>query len=118
MDEPWTQTTEWACSVCPAGRLAETRRKIVAYPMTNMSTLPSETSGPNREATSSGGTAEPTFHVTMCTLSASGDALKVKVLYTYWCGDEREDIICACNPRRNKLSTALLHIGRKKDKHN
>lgn len=78
-----------------------------------MSTLPSETSGPNREATSSGGTAEPTFHVTMCTLSARRDALKVKAFYTYWCGDERENIICACNPRRNKLSTALLHIGRK-----
>lgn len=82
--------------------------------MTNMSTLPSDTSGPNKEATSSGGTAEPTFHVTMCTLLARRDALKVKALYTYWCRDEREDIICACNPRRNKLSTALPHIEKKK----
>lgn len=53
-----TQTTE--------GALAS--EEIVAYPMTNMSTVPSETFSPNREAMSSGGTAEPTFHVTMCTL--------------------------------------------------
>lgn len=36
--------------------------------MTNMSAVASETFGPNREAMSSGGTAEATFHVTMCTL--------------------------------------------------
>ncbi len=43
--------------------------KILAYPMINMSTLPSETFGPNREVMSSGGTADPTFQVTMYTLS-------------------------------------------------
>lgn len=39
-----------------------------AHPMINMSVLPSPACGPNRDVTSSGGTAEPTFHVTMCTL--------------------------------------------------
>lgn len=59
--------TEWAC---PAVSLALLRRaEILAYPMTNMSTLPSETFGPNRGVMSSGGTADPTFHVTIYTLT-------------------------------------------------
>lgn len=61
-----TQMTEWALASVALALLSW--EEIVAYPMTNMSTVPSETFGPNREAMSSGGTAEPTFHVTICTL--------------------------------------------------
>ena len=60
--------TEWALasvSLAPA--------EILAYPMINMSMFPSETFGPNREVMSSGGTADPTFHVTMWTLSEDGN---------------------------------------------
>lgn len=60
------QTTEGALASASPELLSW--EEIVAYPMTNMSTVPSETFSPNREAMSSGGTAEPTFHVTMCTL--------------------------------------------------
>lgn len=59
--------TEWAL----AGTAEH--RKILAYPMINMPTVPSETFGPNREVMSSGGTADPTFHVTMYTLSDGGN---------------------------------------------
>lgn len=48
--------TEWApAAVSLALRSAV---QILAYPMTNMSMLPSETFGPNRDVMSSGGTAD------------------------------------------------------------
>lgn len=62
-----TQMTEWALAAVSLALLS--LEEILAYPMINMSTVPSETFGPNREVMSSGGTADPTFHVTMCTLS-------------------------------------------------
>lgn len=62
-----TQMTEWALAAVSLALLS--LGEILAYPMINMSTVPSETFGPNREVMSSGGTADPTFHVTMCTLS-------------------------------------------------
>lgn len=55
--------TEWALAAVSLALLSLV--EILAYPMINMSTLPSETFGPNREVMSSGGTADPTFHVTM-----------------------------------------------------
>ena len=58
--------TEWAQAVSLAALSLSDK---LAYPMINMSTLPSETFGPNRDVMSSGGTADPTFHVTMYTLS-------------------------------------------------
>lgn len=63
--------TEWA--LASVSLALPSWEEIVAYPMTNMSTVPSETFGPNREAMSSGGTADPTFHVTMCTLEEDRD---------------------------------------------
>lgn len=69
--------------------------KKLAYPMINMSTLPSETFGPNREVMSSGGTAEPTFHVTMYTLSNDSDSGNAALgLSTIYCR-AKEDIIWA-----------------------
>lgn len=67
--------TEWALTAVSLAPLSVV--EILAYPMINMSTLPSETFGLNREVMSSGGTADPTFHVTMYTLSTdrnSGNA--------------------------------------------
>lgn len=89
--------TEWApAAVSLALRSAV---QILAYPMTNMSMLPSETFGPNRDVMSSGGTADPTFHVTMYTLSKDrGNAALCTAVFTE-CG-VKEDIIC-CNPWRN-----------------
>lgn len=58
--------TEWALTAVFLALLSLVER--LAYPIINMSTLPSETFGPNREVMSSGGTADPTFHVTMYTL--------------------------------------------------
>jgi len=63
--------TEWALAAVSLAQLSRVER--LAYPMMNMSTLPSETFGPNREVMSSGGTADPTFHVTMYTLSEDRD---------------------------------------------
>lgn len=68
-----TQMTEWARAAVSLALLS--LDEILAYPMINMSTVPSETFGPNREVMSSGGTADPTFHVTMCTLSEDGKML-------------------------------------------
>lgn len=62
-----TQMIEWALTDVSLALLSLV--EILAYPTMNMSTVPSETFGPNREVMSSGGTAEPTFHVTMYTLS-------------------------------------------------
>lgn len=59
----YAQMTEWALAAVSLALLSLV--EILAYPMINMSTLPSETFGPNREVMSSGGTADPTFHVTM-----------------------------------------------------
>ncbi len=67
-----TQMTEWALTAVSLALLS--LAEILAYPMINMSTLPSETFGPNREVMSSGGTADPTFHVTMYTLSKDGNS--------------------------------------------
>lgn len=63
----------------------------LAYPMTNMSTLPSETFGPNREVMSSGGTAEPTFHVTMYTLWEIRNSSSA----TCWILGVKGGVICA-----------------------
>lgn len=59
--------TEWASTAVALALLS--RPQKLAYPMINMSMLPSETFGPNRDVMSSGGTADPTFHVTMYTLT-------------------------------------------------
>lgn len=78
--------------------------EILAYPMTNMSALPSETFGPNREVMSSGATADPTFHVTMCTLferiETEGRSAALKVKAPYLLQDERGHNLC-CNPQRS-----------------
>jgi len=62
-----SQMTEWALMAVSLALLS--RAEILAYPMMNMSMFPSETFGPNRNVMSSGGTADPTFHVTMYTLT-------------------------------------------------
>lgn len=78
--------TEWALTAVSLALLS--LEEILAYPMINMSMLPSETFGPNREVISSGGTADPTFHVTMYTLSqdrSSGNAaLDLSTVYAVW----------------------------------
>lgn len=73
-----TQMTEWALAAVSLALLSLV--EIVAYPMINMSTVPSETFGPNREVMSSGGTADPTFHVTMCTLPEKNAALVLSAI--------------------------------------
>lgn len=58
--------TEWAFTAVSLAPLSGA--ELLAYPMINMSMFPSETFGPKREVMSSGGTADPTFHVMMYTL--------------------------------------------------
>lgn len=61
--------------ICLSGAAADR----AAYPMTNTSASPSGTFGPNREAMSSGGTAEPTFQVTMWTLEDRSEGRKREI---------------------------------------
>lgn len=86
-----TQMTEWALAAVSLAMLSP--EEIVAYPMINMSTVPSETFGPKREVMSSGGTAEPTFHVTMWTLSEHGNQGNTALYLKFYCRI-KEDTIC------------------------
>lgn len=77
--------TEWALTAVALA--LPSLLGILAYPMINMSMLPSETFGPNREVMSSGGTADPTFHVTMYTLSKDSNGGNAALgLNTVCCG--------------------------------
>lgn len=70
------------CIICFIMLMPKIKKFKIAsssYPMIYMSVFPSPTFSPNKEVMSSGGMAEPTFHVIMCTLGAKWEIRDNKV---------------------------------------